>query len=665
MFDSERDTLKRGEQHVILQEYNDIVEELKRELEICKTEQNGIRSQLQSLHVETKDSSDTMRDYISHIHLEECGDGDTHNKMITNLKERIAALQAEKDSAVQLWQVSMKAVDALEQELRTRPVDSKDVKFYEEQLKDVRQSYSEAIKALESKLLQAKENFTKQQSLWVSSKETIETLKWEKQELTKKLQESQQDAQQRDRTSQQRIQSLTDELSAARAETQRMDHSKSDLEKKLNESRRVAGNILAKNEETKCKMAEALDLIESAVREKDFALQREAQVAEQKAKLEARLASIAEEHVGKTQSEIARLKDAHEHNVRKYQVEIKELKSELREKATLLDRSQRESRLAEEELERVRRDSEDLLAKSAAKLLNFEQALKQADSKLDACNETAQSEKRYSSEMRQLREKIAGLEEKLAVSSEKLRQIQQQSVTDDRVRSADEKTKDAIDRYANLERQLTRATDDKESLTAELKSLQSAFDREIHKRDYERRALENRIRELEANAMENESGVGGPPIVQRRADTTNKHTLDIRVENIGHNWKLLLSEQLSKQREDFDKKMKEMTQHVTIHQKISNEWREEAKALTARFRVKSKELRGKILLLREENAELQKALVLCRQQFTQYRTCTLHRYVYRKIFKLQLRIRMYIFSHLFCVVSVIYKGLRPGDDVLC
>lgn len=138
-----------------------------------------------------------MRDYISRVHLEECKNEDEHDKIIINLKERITVLQMEKDSAVQLWQVSMKAVDALEQELKNRPIDSKDVKFYEEQLKDVRQSYSEAIKALENKLLQAKENFTKQQSLWMSSKETIESLKREKQDLTKKLQESQQDTQQR------------------------------------------------------------------------------------------------------------------------------------------------------------------------------------------------------------------------------------------------------------------------------------------------------------------------------------------------------------------------------------------------------------------------------------------------------------------------------------
>jgi len=170
-------------------------------------------------------------------------------------------------------------------------------------------------------------------------------------------------------------------LSAAKAEIQRINHLKSDLERRLNESRRIASNIMAKNEETKCKMAEALDLIESAVKEKEFVLQREAQIAQQNAKLETRLASIAEEHAVKMREEITKLKEVHEYSVKKYLSEIKELKSELREKTTLLDRSQRESRLAEEELERMRRDSEDLLEKSAAKILTFEEALKQTDSK--------------------------------------------------------------------------------------------------------------------------------------------------------------------------------------------------------------------------------------------------------------------------------------------
>ncbi len=57
-----------------------------------------------------------------------------------NLKEHITVLQMEKDFAVQLYQMSMKAVDTLEQELKTHPVDNSNAIFYEEQLKNIRQS---------------------------------------------------------------------------------------------------------------------------------------------------------------------------------------------------------------------------------------------------------------------------------------------------------------------------------------------------------------------------------------------------------------------------------------------------------------------------------------------------------------------------------------------
>ncbi|XP_070521183.1 sodium channel and clathrin linker 1 [Cardiocondyla obscurior] len=631
VLDSEYNALKRGEHHVILQEYNDIIEELKRELEMCKAEQTGIRSELHALHIDNKSSSDAIRDHISHIHSEECGSEDVHNKIIMNLKEHIAVLQMEKDSAIQLWQVSMKAVDALEQELKTRPVDNRDVKFYEEQLKDVRQSYSEAIKTLETKLLQAKENFAKQQSLWMSSKETIETLKREKQEITTRFQELQQDSQQKDRNSQQTIQSLREELSAVKAEVQVLNHFKSDLEKRLTESRRIASNIMAKNEETKYKMAETLDLVESAVKEKDFVLQREAQITEQNAKLEARLVSIGEEHAIKIQEEIIKLRNAHEHNVKKYLLEIKELKSELREKVMLLDRLQRDNRSAEEELEKMHQNSENLLEKSTAKIFTFEQALKQTDSKLEACDEMCKRQHNF--EIQRLQEKIVNLEEKLVISNEKVKQLQQENSMDvrDRIKVADEKTKDAIDRYVNLEGQLVKATDDKESLATELKSLQMAFDREIHKRDYERCTLETKICELEANLLkenyitEGKSGINISPIQvssQHQPDTS-KHTLDIRVENMDHNWQSLLTEQLNKQQNYFDKKIKEMTQHVTVHQKLSRRWRDEAKSLTVRFQIKSKELRGKIKLLQNENAELHKTLLLCKQEFAQFKTDTI------------------------------------------
>lgn len=333
------------------------------------------------------------------------------------------------------------------------------------------------------------------------------------------------------------IQSLTEELSTAKAEIQRINYLKSDLEKRLDENRRIVNNLMGRNGEMKSKMTEALDLVETAVKEKDLVLRREAHVAEQNARLEARLVSVADEHVVKMREEIAKLKDTHEHNVRKYLSEIKELKSELREKMTQLDQSQKENRLAEVELEKLRRGSEDLLEKSAAKMLNFEQTLKQADSKSEVYDETCN--KQYNLEMQQLQEKIANLEEKLAASNERIKQIQQQNSTDirDRIKLADERTKDAIERYVNLESQLIKATNDKETLVTELKSLQLAFDRQIHKRDYERHLLENKFRELEASRQkstyetENASGINISPVhasSQHCTDKINKHTLDIR-----------------------------------------------------------------------------------------------------------------------------------------
>lgn len=339
-----------------------------------------------------------------------------------------------------------------------------------------------------------------------------------------------------DKNNQHTIQSLTEELSAAKAEIQRLNDLNSNSERKLNESKKVVNNVVAKNEEIKCKMAEALDLIEHAIKEKDVVLEREAKVVEQNNKLETQLVSITKEHTIKMQEEIAKLKDAHEHDVKKYLLEIKELRSKLQENVMLLDRSQRENKLMEVEMEKMQQSTADLLEKSAAKILqnvNFDQTSKYVDSK--TCNETC---KLHSLEMQQLQEKINNLEENLIISN-KLKQIQQQNPMNlqDCIKLPEEGMKDVIDRYNHLESQLIKATTDKESLTTKLKSLQSAFDCEISKRDNERCTLENKIRELEINlekeknTRENKSGTSICPVQvssQHCTDAISKHTLDIR-----------------------------------------------------------------------------------------------------------------------------------------
>lgn len=104
-------------------------------------------------------------------------------------------LEAEKDSVLQLWHISLNTISTLEEELKGCRTDGKGTKFYQEQAYAIKESYSEAIKMLEEKLSVAKDNFVKHQTLYETSKERNESLTKEKNELAEKYRSLQKDAQ--------------------------------------------------------------------------------------------------------------------------------------------------------------------------------------------------------------------------------------------------------------------------------------------------------------------------------------------------------------------------------------------------------------------------------------------------------------------------------------
>ena len=620
MLDSKQDdALKQGtEGDVILEEQHEIVEELKRDLQSCKAEQSNIRLELEILR-SVSQKTDDIRESFKHIHLEECSSQDWHRKEIANLQERIVCLEAEKDSVLQLWHISLNTISTLEEELKGCRTDGKGTKFYQEQAYAIKESYSEAIKMLEEKLSVAKDNFVKHQTLYETGKERNESLTKEKNELAEKYRSLQKDAQVKDRNNQVTIETLKKDLAYANAETHKVAQAKSELEKKLNEVKRYAENIIEKDRETKNKMAEAIELIESAVREKDLVLHRETLVVEEKARLEHRLAIIANEYDGRIQDLSKKTKDEIEFNAQRYSAEIKELKAELREKAALVEKVQRELRLADEELDRIRKDSN-------VKILNYEQKVKRLELQLQVFDE-AIAKNRYDMEMKELKDKIVTLEVKLVASNDKLQKLEQQHSTniEDQMKKANRESKDVAKQYSELESQLAKTLGDKESLVLQLKSLKRDFDYEIQKRDNERCSLENKIQELEFNLQKanctRETKFRDALADEMNAyscDIKNKRTFDITVENKCHCCQSVLSDHVNKLQDKFDKRTKELIHHVHVHQKLSKKWRDEAKCLTGKFQGKAKELRSKIIALQKENNELSKELLICNQQLTQY-----------------------------------------------
>ncbi|KAK9297910.1 hypothetical protein QLX08_008566 [Tetragonisca angustula] len=616
MLDTEYDDAqKQSEQDTLLEEQYGIVENLKRELQLCKTEQHNIRTELETLRNENQKINDIKKS-LNSIHLEECGNEDAYKKEIQNLQERIMLLETEKDSALQLWHISLDTVSALEDQLKGFHVDGKGTKFYQEQANAIKESYSEAIKMLEEKLALARNNFIKHQTLYENSKERINSLTREKNELVEKYRNLQTSAQDKDRNNQLTIETLKQELGHAKMETDKILQAKLELEKKLNEVQTYTENLMERDKETKTKVAEAIELIESAAREKDLALHRESLVLEEKARLEQRLNVIANEYDVKIQELNKKTRDEIELNTKKYLTEINELNAELKAKTIVAEKAQRELKFIEEELNKIRRDS-------SIKVLEYEQKAKRMELQLQIYDETIAKNK-YDMEIKQLKEKIIILEDKLGTSNDKLQKLEHQQTNNiqDQGKIAARENRDIMKQYSDLENQLAKTLGDKENLVLQLKSLKNDFEYEIQKRDNERHSLETKIQELEVNLHKatciKDNKFKDGLIDEINPYLKNKPSFDITVENKCHCCQSALSDHMNKLQEKFDRKTKELINHVQVHQKLSKKWRDEAKSLTVKFYGKSKELRRKISTLQKENNELNTELLICKQQLAQH-----------------------------------------------
>ncbi|XP_066589407.1 uncharacterized protein MCAP_0864-like [Prorops nasuta] len=624
MIDSEQDTStkdRNSEPTVILQEYDGIVENFKKDLLVCKAEQSNILNQLDLLRNDSKNTNEVIKQYFNEISQTFNDNKSLEEKeMIKNLQERLSIMQMEKDSTSQLWQMSLKAVNSLENELKASQTNEKGNKYYEEQINSIRETYSDAIKTLEEKLLQAKENFIKQQSVYESNKEKLQSLTKEKEDIVEKLNQLQREALQKEVTLEQAINSLKIELASAKADIAKNANLKSEFEAKLQEATKFATSLLVKDEETKSKMKETLELVETAFKEKELALQKEAQANEEKKKLENRLSNIAEEYAQLMDKEMTKVKEMNHQSIKKYLIEIKELKTELRETATLLDRAKRDCRLAEDELSKNRKNSEDSLLRSGARINELEEKLKYLELQLKMADDVHR--KKYDTQIKRLEGRIIELKEKLDASTFKLKEIQQENAyhNGDLLKQAGDETKEANERYSTLEKKLVRSLDEKESLMNELRALQNSFDREIQKREHEKYFLEHKIRDLEQNFR----NIAQPIDETFPTDLKRKFSAESVYDNKHEYCHSALSDQLSKLQQKFDKRTMELSEHVNVHQKLSKRWKEEAKCLATKFQGKTKDLRNKITALNKENEELNKELLSCRQQLAQCRIQVIH-----------------------------------------
>ncbi|KAK0176711.1 hypothetical protein PV328_000822 [Microctonus aethiopoides] len=640
MIETEVDKLSKNgieERKEIIEKYEGLVESLQQELTECKVEQARIREQINDVICENKNTVIMARESFHCVNNDKFHGTMENHECIENLQKQIQLLQLEKDSMFELWQMALKAVDTLEQELIKTHKDEKITKYYEEQVNNIKETYSTAITALETKLIQVKENFVKQQTLWHSTREQIDKLTREKTELEGKLINLQNNLSFNEETNRTIIEQLKSDLDIAKQKLETLNISKVKLENELTEARYFTTRVIAKDKESKEKVAEAIELVETAVREKEIILQREAMVIDEKTKLETRLANLSDEFMKRLDIELTELKENFEKDTKKYITQIKELKAELRIKTTKVDQIQCEYHLVEKELEKMRHDSEHYLTLSNSKLIELEQKFKDSQIKLENCEESLRQ--KFNDKIHKSENRIVELEEKLANTNDRLRRLHVTNAkdVDEQIKESDERIKEAIERCSSLEKRLSRALDEREDINSELRSLQLIHNREIIRRENERRILENRIRELqdsirEANELVDKS-VNKTNMFEKRVESLEKELErknQMMVDTVETNVVKCVNAEESVRstvtQQKYEKKISELTRYVKIHQKLSAKWKEEAQLLASKFHDRYKELRSKMNLLKRENEILNNELASRRQQVVLHHAESKQRY---------------------------------------
>ncbi|KAJ8682424.1 hypothetical protein QAD02_018216 [Eretmocerus hayati] len=601
---------KFSEQTTILHEYEDTIASLKEELNACKLEQNRLRTEVVELQNANQAANEAMQQSVAQCNHGECGVS-SDKEALTNLEKQITILQMEKDSITQLWQMSLKAIDVLEEDLKTAHTDDRNTKFYQEQVNSIKETYSEAIKMLETKLVAAKDNFFEQQVLWEQNKQKVEQLSREKNNIMEELRTCQNKTKEREKSHQEALDSLKETLNQTKDELRQIKQTKTDLEYKLRNAQHFANVMLSKDNEAKHKISEAVDLIESAVKERDACLQRETQLMEEKAKLENCMAKLSEEFRIRLETEISKTKEVYERNIRKYNSEMKELKAKLREQSTLLDRSQREYRLIEEEFEKIQRNSDNLAHRSNTRMSVSEPAF--LEKELRSQMTIGSHDSICSERIQYLERQIYFLQEKLSTTSEKLRLVHLQNSRDieDHLKEANDRTREIMEKCSCFEKQLSRALVEKESLASNLHSLEVSFEKETQRVNREKILLENRVRDLQDKV----NSVGSTLKVSEAISSTILQSDSL--QNLKDPDPL---KTVSLLQEKYERKIKELIQHVEAHQKLSTKWKEEANMLTSKFHKRSQELKNKISALQIQNEELSRELLFYQKLITKCNT---------------------------------------------
>ncbi|XP_045568483.1 sodium channel and clathrin linker 1 isoform X2 [Salmo salar] len=580
----------------LLSEYDRHMDDMTEQLQSYQMQMTAIRLKLDTvvkenerLHAELRESVERQLQTLP-VSTGPGVEGDTlgDEGLISNLREQIQLSVQERDQAMELWQASAQELDRLQQLYQITTSDGQLHVAEQQRLKDQLIQFQQHIQKLQvtnQKLESTNQQFLKtltEQSTEMeelrnqlrSAKADLRMATAKVEEMTKLMQNIQDQIQRREddaaeahgreEASDRRLHHLQSALSqlearlkAASQEAESVRREQVVWERQVGELQVRCASLEEERYEAFSKVRDSIQLAEEASLQKDQALLREKQKSEELDKMNEAIRQLIQDAAIRTRKEVENVRKQCNSQIHRMAEELSALQLECADKESQMERSLREMRAVEEELEKVYKEGRG--EPEYRKMEALHQRSLNAERLKDDMNITLQStqnkmkkmEMDYSEELSRCQEEVRRLQGSLSAAREDC-----SGVSEERLQLQQENMQ--------LRREMEELR--KASMMTQRRAKQQVSQME-QEYSLKEQGLDARVRELEESSRSSSA---------------------------------------------------ELTRLLSAQQKTSQRWKEEAKTLTLTFHTKLTSLKGELNRQKQRCQELEIQLVTDHETIVEY-----------------------------------------------
>uniref|UniRef100_A0A8C5T5C1 Sodium channel and clathrin linker 1 n=1 Tax=Malurus cyaneus samueli TaxID=2593467 RepID=A0A8C5T5C1_9PASS len=318
-------------------------------MSLCQAQMSEMKLKLEEvikenerLHAELKEPLEKQLEALPFMHLET--DIPADDNIVRALQEQLRLAKQEKDQAVELWQTLLQEHDRLQQQYQERLTESQ-IHVAEKKRQNTNQQFLQTVTEQNVELEELRKKLRYKPG------------SFEKMFYIFSIEEDRISAQERETASDKRLQQMQSSikqleirLCMTAQESERLKAERAVLEEQISELQAKSATLESEKYEAVAKVQDCIQLLEEATLEKNQALFEEKQKEEEIKKLKDEMSQLAEDTAARIRKEVSY------HVCKEWENVLVFLRLECGEKQSQLERTIREKRAVEEEIEKIYRE---------------------------------------------------------------------------------------------------------------------------------------------------------------------------------------------------------------------------------------------------------------------------------------------------------------------